>query len=309
MQKATLPDFVNNAERAVVGQLALWAPQNVGPVRRWCGVHKWDQTERLSVLTCANPSEPGVNLSPGDRWTVRENFLWLSGGARPPGPVPSNARYIVDVSTRAHGYTLLDSSYVDRGHHRVYVGTHVHAWISRRAHPGITLATLLAADHRGDPPRELLAGVVRALMSGVRSCEGIGSPHDIVVGIDGVVTVDGFDLQRPGRWSPSVSLREADPDQRRRMVAAVLYDIERDEIDELLAHVAATGVLESKYERELIAGVVAGLVPEACRAEYDAAEELSLLGPAAWAAWATPEGQERADVLLQPVSAPDTNPP
>ena len=313
MQKVTLPDFVKNAERAVVGPFALWAPQSVGPVRRWCGVDTSDPTERLSVLTCAKPSEPGVYRTREGRWTVRENFLWLRGGAQRPGVVDRDARYRVDVGTRVHGYTILDSSYVDGGRNRVDVGAGAHAWISRRAHPGITLATLLAADRRGDPPRELLAGVVRALMSGVRSCEPICSPHDIVVGVDGVVTVDGFDLQRPGRWNPDVLSWRANSDEfirmGIRMVVATLRDIERDEIDELLAHVAATGDLESERERELIAGVVAGLVPEACRAEYDAAEQLSLLGPTAWAAWATPEGQERANGLPPVAARDDTCPP
>ncbi len=82
MQKVTLPDFVKNAGPAVVGPFALWAPQNVNLARRWCGVDTSDPTVRLSVLTCANPSYPGV-LKGMKLRRVREELAGLSGRALP----------------------------------------------------------------------------------------------------------------------------------------------------------------------------------------------------------------------------------
>jgi hypothetical protein len=274
MSKVTLPTFVVDEARAVIGPLALWAPREMGSVHRWSGVDTTAPSVRLAVLTCATPSRFAVRAA---RRTVREDFEWIAGG-----PLPRTAGAGVE------------------DHWRVDAWSEAPAWIARRAHPGVTLAQLLAADRRGDPPGELLAAVVRALTSGARSCTRIMMPHDVVVGVDGVISADGFDLRRPALWFPDFTpdifgdVPAFDIEWCRRVIRHILADLDREKIDKLIRHVNTTGDDEAARERALIADIVAGLMPAVRRVEDETAEELALLGAATWAAWATPEGQERA---------------
>jgi hypothetical protein len=304
----SIPAFVAHELRALVGPLALWAPHNIGPafwaphrtetfafgghLRRWCGVDTTNPSIRLAVLTYANNVYDGGQLPVGHRG-------WGLGP-----PVPSVGEYFAGLFFDGAATSgAVGGGVEDRW--RFEAGPTGPAWIARRAHPGVNLEWLLHADRGGAPPRELLSSVVRGLTSGAPTCDTMRGPRDVVVGVDGVVTVDGFDLPRAGLGFPlRFGVRPVDflralhnnADEFRRLVGSILPGIDSFEIDAVIAHVAATtgNEDEREREREIVADVVDGLAPAVVRAEHDVAEELAMLGPASFTAWATPEGQGRA---------------
>lgn len=304
----SIPAFVAHELRALVGPLALWAPHNIGPafwaphrretfafgghLRRWRGVDTTNPSIRLAVLTYANNVYDGRRLPVGHRG-------W---GLEP--PVPSVGRYFAGLCFDGAAMSgAVGGGVEDRW--RFEAGPTGPAWIARRAHPGVNLEWLLHADRGGAPPRELLTSAVRGLTSGAPTCDTMRGPRDVVVGVDGVVTVDGFDLPRAGLGFPlRFGVRPVDflralqgnADEFRRLVGSILLGIDSFEIDAVIAHVAATAdnEAEREREREIVAALVDGLAPAVVRAERDAAEELAMLGPASFTGWATPEGQGRA---------------
>jgi hypothetical protein len=157
-------------------------------------------------------------------------------------------------------------------------------WIARAAHPGVSLARLRR--QLGVAPLEVASAVARALTRRRLTPARIRDDA-IVLGFDGVVTVDGFDNPGSPWWPPPFVAPPATDDERRALLRGVLT---ADELDAALAQSSDASSTTKARERQVVAGVARGLFPDEHRRVNAHNEQLALLDASAWAAWSTAGG-------------------